>query len=153
MLSSAVIVLTGITLGVLLYGKRQRQTAEEKDVLEAAQPFVFGLLQNKYYVDEIYEHTVIRFNAFAARLCDFLDTWIFGGAVLVVSYTMLGLAWLYRLSDEYLVNFGFDTGCDSLRGGGSWFSKLHTGRVQTYLRVIGAALVLLILFLIWWPKA
>jgi NADH-quinone oxidoreductase subunit L len=153
MLTSAVIVLTGITLGVFLYGKRQRQTAEEKDVLEAAQPFLFGILQNKYYVDEIYEHTVIRFNAFAARLCDFLDTWIFGGAVLLVSYVTLGLAWLYRLTDEKLVNLGFDAGCESLREGGGIFSKLHTGRVQTYLRVIGVALVLLILFLIWGRKA
>ena len=153
MVTSAVIVLTGITLGVLLYGKRQRQTAEEKDVLEVAQPFVFGILQNKYYIDELYEHTVIRFNAFAARLCDFLDMWIFGGAVLVVSYLTLGLAWLYRLSDEYLVNFGFDAGCESLRDSGGLFSKLHSGRVQTYLRVIGVALVLLILFLIWGRKA
>jgi len=153
MFVSAVIVLTGIALGVWFYGRRLRQTADEKDVLEAAQPFIFGLLQNKYYIDELYEHTVVRFNALAARLCDFLDTWIFGGAVLAVSYLTLGLAWLYRLSDEYLVNFGFDAGCDSLRGGGGLFSKLHTGRIQTYLRVIGVALVLLILFLIWGRKA
>jgi len=153
MLVSSVIVLTGITLGVLLYGKRQRKTAEEKDVLEAAQPFVFGLLQNKYYIDEIYEITVIRFNALAAGFCNILDTWVFGGAVLLVSYVTLGLAWLYRFMDDYLVNLGFDTGCESLRASGGLSSKLHTGRVQTYLRVIGVALVLLILFLIWGRKA
>jgi len=153
MLVSSVIVLTGITLGVFLYGKRQRQTAEEKDVLEAAQPVVFRILQNKYYIDELYELTVIRFNAFAASFCDFLDTWIFGGAVLLVSYATLGLAWLYRLTDEYFVNLGFDTGCEALRESGGLSSKLHSGRVQTYLRVIGVALVLLILFLIWGRKA
>jgi len=138
---------------VFLYGKRQRQTAEEKDVLEAAQPVVFRILQNKYYIDELYELTVIRFNAFAASFCDFLDTWIFGGAVLLVSYATLGLAWLYRLTDEYFVNLGFDTGCEALRESGGLSSKLHSGRVQTYLRVIGVALVLLILFLIWGRKA
>jgi len=153
MLISSVIVLTGITLGVFLYGKRQRQTAEEKDVLEAAQPVIFRILQNKYYFDELYEHTVIRFNAFAASFCDFLDTWIFGGVVLLVSYVTLGLAWLYRLTDENVVNRGFDTGCESLRASGGLSSKLHSGRVQTYLRVIGVALVLLILFLIWGRKA
>ncbi len=151
--ASAVIVFTGLGLGWFLYGKRQRKTAEEKDVLEAVQPALFKLLQNKYYFDELYEHTVIRFNAFAARLCDFLDQWIFGGAVQIVSYVTLGLAWMYRLMDERLVNFGFDVSCDSLRGLGSGSSKLHTGRVQTYLRVIGVALVMLILFLIWGRKA
>jgi NADH-quinone oxidoreductase subunit L len=149
---SALIVITGITLGVILYGKRQRKTADEKDVLETAQPFIFKLLENKYFIDEIYEATVIRLNAFAAWLCDFADQWIFGGAVLLVKYITVGLAWLYRLTDEYFVNLGFDTGCEALREGGGGLSKLHTGRVQTYLRVIGVALVALIIFLIWGRK-
>jgi NADH-quinone oxidoreductase subunit L len=153
MASSAVIVFTGLGLGWFLYGRRQRQTAEEQDILERAQPALFSLLQNKYYVDEFYEHTVIRLNAFAAACCNFLDNWIFGGAVLLVSYAALGCAWLYRLTDEYLVNVGFDAGCESLRGSGGLSSKLHTGRVQTYLRVIGVALVVLVLILIWGRKA
>jgi NADH-quinone oxidoreductase subunit L len=153
MISSAVIVFTGLGLGWMFYGSRQRKTVEEKDVLEVAQPFVFKVLQNKYYVDEFYEATVIRFNAFAAWLCDFADQWIFGGAVLLVKYITIGLAWLYRLTDEYFVNLGFDTGCEALREGGGGLSKLHTGRVQTYLRVIGVALVALIIFLIWGRKA
>jgi NADH-quinone oxidoreductase subunit L len=153
MLASAAIVFTGLGLGWFLYGKRQRKTVAEKDVLEAAQPFIYKLLENKYFIDEIYEATVIRFNAFAAWLCDFADQWIFGGAVLLVKYITVGLAWLYRLTDEYFVNLGFDTGCESLRQGGGGLSKLHTGRVQTYLRVIGVALVALIIFLIWGRKA
>jgi NADH-quinone oxidoreductase subunit L len=153
LLLSTVIVFTGITLGWILYGQHQRQSAEEKDVLEVAQPALFKVLHNKYYIDEFYEFTVIRFNAFAARLCDFLDHWIFGGAVLLVSYAAIGGAWVCRRTDEYLINGEFDAACALLRqlGGGS--SKLHTGRVQTYLRVIGVALVLLILFLIWGRKA
>jgi len=153
MLASAAIVFTGLGLGWFLYGKRQRKTVAEKDVLEAAQPFIYKLLENKYFIDEIYEATVIRFNAFAAWLCDFADQWIFGGAVLLVKYITVGLAWLYRLTDEYFVNLGFDTGCEALREGGGGLSKLHTGRVQTYLRVIGVALVALIIFLIWGRKA
>jgi NADH-quinone oxidoreductase subunit L len=153
MVASAAIVFTGLGLGWFLYGKRQRKTVAEKDVLEAAQPFIYKLLENKYFIDEIYEATVIRFNAFAAWLCDFADQWIFGGAVLLVKYITVGLAWLYRLTDEYFVNLGFDTGCEALREGGGGLSKLHTGRVQTYLRVIGVALVALIIFLIWGRKA
>src|ERR1017187_4935171 len=63
MLASAAIVFTGLGLGWFLYGKRQRKTVAEKDVLEAAQPFIYKLLENKYFIDEIYEATVIRFNA------------------------------------------------------------------------------------------
>ena len=151
--ASALIVLTGITVGWMLYGKRQRKTAAEKDVLEAAQPAIYKLLENKYFIDELYEATVIRFNAFAAWLCDFADKWIFGGAVLLVKYLTVGASWLYRLTDENVVNGGFDAGCGSIRGGGGILSRLHSGRVQTYLRIIGVALVALIIFLIWGRKA
>jgi NADH-quinone oxidoreductase subunit L len=121
--------------------------------LEVAQPAIYKLLENKYFIDELYEATVIRFNAFAAWLCDFADKWIFGGAVLLVKYLTVGASWLYRLTDENVVNGGFDAGCGSIRGGGGILSRLHSGRVQTYLRIIGVALVALIIFLIWGRKA
>jgi NADH-quinone oxidoreductase subunit L len=150
---SSLIVFTGLGFGWLLYGARQRKTAEEKDVLEAALPPVFKVLQNKYYIDEFYELTVIRLNAMAASFCDFLDDWVFGGLVQLVSYVALGFAKLYRLMDDYLVNFGFDSGCSTLRGLGGVSSWANSGRVQTYLRVIGVALVVLIIILAWGLKA
>jgi NADH-quinone oxidoreductase subunit L len=153
MLASAAIVFTGLGLGWWLYGKRPRQTVEEPDVMQVAQPALFRLLENKYYVDEIYEATVIRFNAWAARLCDFMDCWIWGGVVLLVTWATLGLSWFYRFTDDFVVNLGFDAGCESLRAGGGEISSWHNGRVQTYLRVIGVALVVLVLFLIWGRKS
>jgi NADH-quinone oxidoreductase subunit L len=153
MLASAVIVFTGLGLGWWLYGKRPRKTTEEPDALQVMQPAVFRLLENKYFVDEIYEATIIRFNAWAAQVCDFLDRWIWGGAVLLVSYVTLGLSWLYRFTDEFVVDLGFDTGCETLREGGGEMSRWQNGRVQTYLRVIGVALVVLVLFLIWGRKS
>jgi NADH-quinone oxidoreductase subunit L len=73
--------------------------------------------------------------------------------VLVVTWITLGLSRLYRFTDEFVVDLGFDTGCEALREGGGEISEWHTGRVQTYLRVIGAALVVLVLFLIWGHKS
>jgi NADH-quinone oxidoreductase subunit L len=151
--ASALIVFSGLALGWWLYRKRQRKTADEPDVLEVARPDIFALLQNKYFVDELYEATVIRFNAWCARGCDFLDRWVWGGAVRLVSAVALGLAWLYRLTDEFVVNLGFDAGCEGIRRGGGNLSRLHTGRVQTYLRVLGVALVVLVIFLVWGRKA
>jgi NADH-quinone oxidoreductase subunit L len=151
--ASALIVFTGLGLGWWFYGKRPRKTAAEPDVLEVARPDIFALLKNKYFVDELYEATVIRFNAWFARACDFADRWIWGGAVLLVSGITVGLAWLYRVTDEFVVNLGFDAGCEGIRRGGGGLSKLHTGRVQTYLRVLGVALVVLVIFLVWGRKS
>ena len=153
MLASAAIVFTGLGLGWWLYGKRQRKTAAEPDVLEVARPDIFALLKNKFFVDELYEATVIRFNAWFAAACDFMDRVIFGGLVWILSGVVVGLGWLYRVTDEFVVNLGFDAGCEGIRRGGGGLSKLHTGRVQTYLRVIGVALVVLIIFLVWGRKS
>ena len=49
MVSSAVIVFTGLGLGWLLYGKRQRKTVRRSDVLEVAQPVVFTVLRKQIF--------------------------------------------------------------------------------------------------------
>jgi NADH-quinone oxidoreductase subunit L len=153
MIISSLIVFAGLGLGWWLYGKRQRKTAEELDVLEVARPDILALLKNKYFVDELYEATVIRFNAWFAGACDFLDRRVWGGAVMMVTAVTIAFSWFSRATDEFAVNLGFDAGCAGIRHGGRRFSKLHTGRVQTYLRVIGVALVVLVLFLVWGRKS
>ena len=69
------------------------------------------------------------------------------------SVAVVGLSWVNRFFDEEVVNRSFDEGCRRLTGGGSWMSRLQDGRVQNYLRVIGVALTVLVLFLIWGCRA
>jgi NADH-quinone oxidoreductase subunit L len=149
LLISTVIVALGIGLGRSLYGRKPITDPNERDVLERFRPGIFAPLKNKFYVDEFYEATVIRFNAWAAWFCDWLDYWIWNGAVVLVSRLVLGLSWLNRFFDEHVVNFGFDEGCRGLGEGGKGLSRLQDGRVQDYLRVIGLALTVLVLVLIW----
>ena len=150
MMVSGLVLLVGGGIGAALYGYVQRKRAEDPDVLEKLLPAgMHTWFARKYGIDELYEMTVIRFNAWFSRACSFLDEWVLGGAVQVVSYVMLGLAWVNRAFDEFVINLGFDKVCTGLRRDGTWLSLLQTGRVQTYLRVIGVALVVLVLFLAW----
>jgi NADH-quinone oxidoreductase subunit L len=140
-------------LGWWLYGRLPVRNADQPDALERFQPEVFALLRSKYYVDEIYEASVIRFNAWGARACDWLDYWVWNGVVQALSLLVVGFAWLNRSLDEYVVNPAFDEGCRRLTKGGTLMSRLQGGRVQTYLRLIGVALAVLVLFLIWGCRA
>jgi NADH-quinone oxidoreductase subunit L len=149
MMVSGLVVLVGGGLGIGLYGFVQRKHADEPDVLEKLPLGIHTWFARKYGIDELYEMTVIRFNAWAAKACAFLDEWVWGGAVALVSYLMLGLSWLSRAFDEFVINLGFDQGCERVSKGGSLLSRLQVGQVQNYLRVIGIALVVLVLFLIW----
>src|ERR1035437_6277975 len=149
MLLSSVVVFAGLGLGWWLYGWLPVRSADQPDALERFQPEVFALLRNKYFVDEIYQATVIRFNAWGARACDWLDYWVWNGVVQLFSLLVVGFAWLNRSLDEYVVKPGFDEGCRQLTKGGTLMSRLQSGQVQAYLRLIGVALAVLVLFLIW----
>ncbi|MBE0543782.1 MAG: NADH-quinone oxidoreductase subunit L [Verrucomicrobia bacterium] len=146
---STVIVFAGLGVGWWLYGRRPIQSADAPDVLAKLPAGIYTWLERKYGVDELYEISVIRFNAWFARACDFLDTWVWGGAVKLVSFVTLGLAWGSRAFDEFVINLGFDQSCDGVSRGGKLMSRLQDGRVQNYLRVIGVALTVLVVILIW----
>ncbi len=149
MVISSLIVFAGLGLGWWLYGRKPGATAEETDPLEQLRPDIFGVLRDKYYIDEIYEASIIRFNAWFAWICDWLDQWVWNGAVQLVSYLVLVFSWVSRFVDEYIVNLGFDGGCRGFVSGARIMSRLQDGRVQNYLRAIGIALLVLVLFLLW----
>jgi NADH-quinone oxidoreductase subunit L len=152
MLLSTGIVFLGLFLGWLVYGRRTLHP-ERPDILKRLRPDIYSLIENKFYVDEIYEATVIRFNAWFARLCDAIDFRVWNGAVQFVVFLTVGLSWVSRFCDELVVNLGFDKGCKGLSRGGKFMSRLQDGRIQNYLRVIGIALTALALLLIWGCRA
>jgi len=149
MLTSALIATAGIGLGWWLYGRRPRRHTDDLDALERWRPELFGLLRNKFLVDEFYEATVIRLYSGWAWVCDLLDLWVWGGAVLMASWLVVGLSWINRLIDDFVVNLGFDEGCRSIRRGAGFTGRLQDGQIQNYLRVIGVALTMLLLLLTW----
>ena len=146
---STAVVFVGLGLGYWFYGRKVVKTAEQPDALEVIWPNVFALLRRKYFVDEVYEWAIVGLNAFWARACDWLDRWVWDGLVQLLSYLALGLAWIDRSLDEFVINLGFDGTCKELSRGGGLISRLQDGRVQHYLRIIGVGLVLLALCLVW----
>ena len=148
-LLSTVIVAVGGGLGWWLYGRKSVVSADQPDILERRLPRTFRWLNRKFYVDELYEATVIRFNAVWATICDVLDRWFWGGLVKVVALLAQGFAHLSKFFDEFFVNGGFDAGCRRITGGGRLMSRLQDGQVQNYLRMIALALVALVLVLAW----
>jgi NADH-quinone oxidoreductase subunit L len=149
MASSSVIVLVGLGAGWWIYGKRGIGSAEAPDAVGAKVPGLFAALGSAFYVDALYDATIVRLCAFAATLSAWLDRWVWGGAVRTVSGTVSGLAHMDRFVDEQVVNGGFDEGCESVTVSGMILSLLQGGRVQNYMRSIGAALVILAGLLLW----
>jgi NADH-quinone oxidoreductase subunit L len=152
LLASSLIVFLGLTLGWFFYG-RKPIAADALDLLAQIKPHTFSLLNHAWYIDALYAATLLRLNAFAARASAWFDRWVFNGLVQLVSYLVLALAWLDNSFDTYVVNTTFDEGCTSVSRSGQLLSRLQAGRIQSYLRVVGCALIALVLFLLWGAKA
>jgi NADH-quinone oxidoreductase subunit L len=149
MLSSMIIVFLGLGLGWWFYGRKPIESAETTDALERLQPQIFNVLRNGFFVDRLYEATIIRFNTWCSRFCDWLDRWVWGGTVRLATYLVEALSGLNHAVDAFVVNPSFDQGCRNVTRGGQLLSRLQNGRTQSYLRIVGIAFAALVLFLIW----
>ncbi len=83
------VALFGVLLGWLVYGRKPLAKASDADPLRRPMGALFGLLQNRWYVDEIYDRLFVRsfhrFGDFTANPIDlgFIDTIYNGMGVLV----------------------------------------------------------------------
>jgi NADH-quinone oxidoreductase subunit L len=145
---STLVVATGLALGWKLYSG-QAPAPEQPDVLENAAPLPWAWLRDRLYVDEFYGATVIAFYGWWARVADWLDRWVWGGAVTSVAWAFRGWAHLNRFLDTNVVDGSFDKGCEELSAGGGLLSRVQNGRVQTYLRILAFSIVALAAILIW----
>ena len=108
--------------------------------------FVHRLLENKYYVDEIYNVTAIRGTVIFARVMAWIDTWIIDGIVNLVRHiTVWPLGEGSSLFDKYVVD-GLVNGVAWTAGKGSMaLRRAQSGFVQNYALVMGGGIVLLAL--------
>jgi NADH-quinone oxidoreductase subunit L len=149
MLLSSLIVLAGIGLGWWIYGRKPITRASDPDTLEKLMPGIFCILQRRFYIDELYEWTVILAARRAAALAAWLDRWVFSGAVSAISMLAVALGRFDASFDRNAVNAGFDRGSRGVADGGDLFSRFQNGRTQRYLQVIAAALIVLAALLLW----
>jgi NADH-quinone oxidoreductase subunit L len=147
---SVLVGAAGIGLGWLVYGRKTMAHADEPDPVEVALPAMFRVLNRKWYVDEFYEATAIRFTLVTGEVWRLFDKLVIDGILHGIAWTVWGVAQVVRwVGDEFVINGGFDAGCESVRLSGKEFVKLQSGRIQGYLRMLclGAVVLMVIWFL------
>ena len=146
--TSSLVVFAGLGLGWWIYGNKSPE-ADAPDALEARMPLVWNVLQNKFYIDELYGATFIAFYAWWARVADWIDRNVWGGAVRSVTWLFGLWAQLNRFLDANVVDGTFDKGCEEISTGGGLLASIQSGIVQNYLRILALAVVALVLILFW----
>jgi NADH-quinone oxidoreductase subunit L len=148
LLISCIIVLVGIGVGWWIYGNKSPEP-DAPDTLEESAPWIWTVLQNKFYIDELYGATIIAFYAWWARVADWLDRRVWGGAVAAITWLFGLFAQLNRFLDSNVVDGTFDKGCEEISTGGGLLASIQSGVVQNYLRILALAVVALVLILFW----
>jgi hypothetical protein len=119
------------------------------DPLQQKLPAPFHFLENKMWIDEIYEHTILAFAALAARISDWMDRHIWDGLVRGVGAIAQFFGRLTMGADEGVINAGVDETTVGARALGRVMSRLHSGQIQIYLGAVALGMLALILFYAW----
>jgi NADH-quinone oxidoreductase subunit L len=93
----------------------------------------FQLLHNKYWIDEIYQATIIK--AFMKLRLVFaeMDRWIIDGIVNGVGVVARLLARVAGLTDQHVVDGAVNAVANGTLNAGNKLRKVQTGRVQNYI--------------------
>src|SRR5256885_8284791 len=138
------LVGTGVAIGIWIYRR-----AGETDPIQHAQPALFRFLENKMWIYEIYDRTVIALSKILARLSDWMDRHVWDGLVRGVGAVGQFLARLTPGADERVINAGVDEGTIGAQGFGRVMSRWHSGQIQTYLGAVALGMLALVLLYAW----
>jgi len=141
---SLALVGAGVAIGIWIYRR-----AGETDPIQHAQPALFRFLENKMWIDEIYDRTVIALSKILARLSDWMDRHVWDGLVRGVGAVGQFLARLTTGADERVINAGVDEGTIGAQGFGRVISRWHSGQIQTYLGAVALGMLALVLLYAW----
>ena len=141
MLASVLVAFAGAGLAYSLY--KDARSSVPAAFLQKY-PGLHKVIYNKYYVDELYEATAIRFTLLFSTVCDWFDRVIIDGVVHLMGWIGRQLGFASGAHDTYVID-GAVNGIAAVTGkGGRWMRKLQTGRIQTYLYVLLAGGLMLI---------
>jgi NADH-quinone oxidoreductase subunit L len=144
MLVSFAVALGGLFLGWWVYG-RKALTAGQPDPLAARLGGVWFVLQNKYFIDEIYNVAFVQpMNRLSAWMGDVFDKQGIDGVLHAIGNGALRMANGFRSFDTAVVNGGADELAASIKSFGRWLREIQTGRVQNYLLLALVSVVLLV---------
>jgi NADH-quinone oxidoreductase subunit L len=93
----------------------------------------FVLTQNKYYVDEIYQATVVKWFMDLRLVLAEMDRWIVDGIVNGLGVVVRGVSWVGGAIDTYIVDGLVNFVAEGTLSAGSKLRGLQTGRIQNYV--------------------
>jgi NADH-quinone oxidoreductase subunit L len=136
MLASIVIALGGILLAYLMYFKK---VLSPELFSSAAGGKPYEVIYNKYYIDELYQATFVRFTLFLCWLGASFDRYVIDFIVDGAARVAAFLAWLNGWFDNLVIDGIVNALADATFAIGNRLRQVQTGNINVYLYVIVGA--------------
>jgi len=134
---SIAVALGGILLAWLVYGRRPLRAGQQDPVARLLGP-IYTVLQRKYYFDELYAATIVRWSKWLSEISfRFDDRWLIDPIVDGVGRFGRWLSGaLRRFVDEPIIDGAVNGAGLVASAAGSALRLLQTGQAQNYLLVL-----------------
>ena len=147
-ITSFAVALGGIWLGWLVYIKEPLKAGQADPLVDVLGP-LWGLLENKYYIDELYQVVFIMPSKVIAKVTsDWIDRGIIDGFLHLVARVFVFLGDLTKVFNSWLIDGFGDAIPDGVGAFGNWFRRVQTGRVQQYLLLVAIAFLMIAIALV-----
>jgi NADH-quinone oxidoreductase subunit L len=136
--------------GILLARKFYITSPEISDRLAEQWSGAHRTLSNKYYVDELYNGTVISGTMASGRGLWKFDKTVVDGGVNGTGWLTLVSSWLSGITDRYVVDGAVNLVGWTTEESSYWFRRLQTGLVQNYaLLMVFGVFFFVSVYLLW----
>ncbi len=143
-ITSFVVALGGIYLGWVMYIRKPLEAGEEDPMVRILGP-LWPVLENKYYIDELYYIVFIRPSQLFSKhvVSEFIDKGLIDGFLHLVGRVFTWIGDFSKVMNAWLIDGFGDAIPEGIGAFGRWFRRVQTGRVQQYLLLVALALIMI----------
>lgn len=137
LLISLTVALLGLYVGYQMY--KSYREAEQADPLTGYLAGLYAVLENKYYVDELYQSTFVAFSIWVSEVFTFrwIDRRVIDGFLHLVARVGFSFGSIFRDNFEKpVINDTVDNISDGVKWFGRNFRFIQTGRIQQYMILV-----------------
>ncbi|MCY3797763.1 MAG: proton-conducting transporter membrane subunit [Chloroflexi bacterium] len=141
--TSFIVALLGLWLGYLVYWRKPLK-AGQADPMENFLGPLHPILQNRYYLDDVYIAVFVKPSQWLAQqVIAFLDRGIIDAVLHVIARIFTWLGDLIKVLNLWLIDGVGDGIPIAIFNFGGWLRRMQSGRVQQYLLLVLAAAVVI----------
>ena len=147
-LASFTVALGGLGLGWWMYWRKPLKAGQEDPLIKIIGKPMHSILENKYYIDELYERAFIQPSQWVAQqVNEFIDKGIIDGILHGIARVTTWIGDLVKVLNSWLIDGVGDGIPQAIYDFGGWLRRFQSGRIQQYLLLVLVAVVLLVIVL------